>query len=213
MRSLSSYFSARGLEDARRLPARSFKGTLRGLVHSLLFGVSLISVQLPASGFARAVPDADTPSMPQGADTPSRGDGPVQPVPAAQPGDVSRVHFDDGRASTMPRNMHTLRSVQRMLAEHPEVLVLRIEGHADDVGDPTFNLEISKRRVRGVARWLVENGVAAERLELVACGRRYVQEGNRTTSVRAQNRRVELLVRDLAVGMEAHEQCDPIELK
>lgn len=193
----------------------------RRIASSLLLGVSLIAVQVPALGFARAVPDADTASALHASAAQPSGDsahtggsvGPWKQVSAAQPGDVSRVNFEDGHASAVPRSMRTLRSVQLMLAEHPEVLVLRVEGHADDVGDPTFNLEISKRRVRGVARWLIANGVAAERLELVACGRRYVQEGIRTNTVRAQNRRVELLVRNPSEGVEPHEQCDPIELK
>jgi outer membrane protein OmpA-like peptidoglycan-associated protein len=100
-----------------------------------------------------------------------------------------------------------------MLVAHPEVLRLRVEGHADDIGDPCFNLSVSKRRVRGVVRWLLANGVARERLELLACGRRYAEQGSRSLAARALNRRVELSVSDPAQAVAPRDRCDPIELK
>jgi hypothetical protein len=62
-------------------------------------------------------------------------------------------------------------------------VTLRIEGHADDSGDPCFNLSLSMRRVRKVMHWLVANCIAAERLEPLACGRRYAEQGSRSVNV------------------------------
>ena len=70
---------------------------------------------------------------------------------------------------------------------------------------------MTARRARSVARWLIANGVAAERLELLACGQRYVEDGPRSQTVRAQNRRVELAVS--GHGAPTHDRCDPIALK
>ena len=113
----------------------------------------------------------------------------------------------------LPGSARLLRNVQQMLAAHPEVRTLRIEGHADDNGDPCFNLSMSKRRVRIVMRWLIANGVAAERLELLACGRRYSEQGSRSLRARADNRRVELVVSDPSQGAALRDRCDPIEPK
>ena len=83
----------------------------------------------------------------------------------------------------LPGSVRLLRNVRQMLAAHPEVRTLRIEGHADDSGDPCFNLSLSMRRVRKVMHWLVANCIAAERLEPLACGRRYSEQGSRSVNV------------------------------
>jgi outer membrane protein OmpA-like peptidoglycan-associated protein len=132
--------------------------------------------------------------------------------PPALPSEVSTVRFADGRGRSLRGSVRILRSVQQMLVAHPEVRTLRVEGHADDIGEPYFNLALSKRRVRGVVRWLIANGVAAERLELFACGRRYAEQGSRSLTARAENRRVELLVSEPSQGVALRDRCDPLEL-
>jgi outer membrane protein OmpA-like peptidoglycan-associated protein len=133
--------------------------------------------------------------------------------PPALPSEVSSVRFPDGHATSVSGSVRILRSVQKMMAAHPEIRVLRIEGHADDVGDPCFNLALSKRRVRGVVRWLIANGVEAERLELLACSRRYAEQSSRSLRARAENRRVELMVREPSQGVALRDRCDAVELK
>jgi len=182
-------------------------------LHGLLF-LGLLALQAPSAGLARAVPEsaesAEVPAPPAEQSRPQRRHPPPEPAPLAA---VSKVLFEDRQEMTIPGSIRTLRSVQRMLAAHPEVTLLRVEGHADDSGDPCFNLEVSKRRVRGVVRWLIANGVAAERLELLACGRRYVDASARSQAAHAGNRRVELSVSDPAQGLTMRDRCDPIALK
>lgn len=174
----------------------------------------LLALHVPSAGLARAVPEqaesAAQPAPPAEHDRTQRRHPPPEPAPL---GAISKVRFDDRQEKTIVGSIRTLRSVQRMLAAHPEVSLLRVEGHADDSGDPCFNLEVSKRRVRGVVRWLIANGVAAERLELLACGRRYVDASARSQAARADNRRVELSVSDPAQGLSMRDRCDPIALK
>lgn len=179
-----------------------------------LLCLGLLALHAPTTGLARAVPEqaesAASPAPLAEQPPPQRRHPPPEPAPLAA---VSRVRFEDRQDKTIPGSIRTLRSVQRMLAAHPEVSLLRVEGHADDSGDPCFNLEVSKRRVRGVVRWLIANGVAAERLELLACGRRYVDASARGQGARADNRRVELSVSDPAQGLSMRDRCDPIALK
>jgi outer membrane protein OmpA-like peptidoglycan-associated protein len=132
--------------------------------------------------------------------------------PPALPSEVSSVHFVAGHSVSLPGSVRTLRSVQKMMAAHPEIRTLRIEGHADDVGDPCFNLALSRRRVRSVVRWMLANGVGAERLELLACGRRYAEQASRSLRARAQNRRVELVVSEPSQGVALRDRCDSVEL-
>jgi outer membrane protein OmpA-like peptidoglycan-associated protein len=191
---------------------RSFVPAIVSRRHALFAAV--LALQAPSIGSARAVPEHVESSESQPVSTEPSAEPRRHPAPEpAGLEQISRVRFADGQEKTVPGSIRTLRSVQRMLVAHPEVLRLRVEGHADDSGDPCFNLEVSKRRVRGVVRWLIANGVAAERLELLACGRRYVDADARSQAARADNRRVELSVSDPAQGTVVRDRCDPIALK
>ena len=77
------------------------------------------------------------------------------------------------------------------LEAHPEV-VLRIEGHTDNRGTAATNLELSKRRVMAVARFLVSSGVAPERLKPYGYGESRPRAGNATEAGRERNRRIEI---------------------
>lgn len=56
-----------------------------------------------------------------------------------------------------------------MLA-HPEILLLRVEGHADELGGSAYNLELSQKRAGFVVDELVRLGVARSRLQAVGSG-------------------------------------------
>lgn len=71
---------------------------------------------------------------------------------------------------------------------------LRVEGHADEVGSDTYNLQLSERRAQAVARVLLAAGLPAERLQVQGFGKRRPIASNQTDSGRAQNRRVVLIV-------------------
>lgn len=77
------------------------------------------------------------------------------------------------------------------LEAHPDV-VLRLEGHTDNRGTAAANLELSKRRVMSVARFLVARGIAPERLEPYGFGESRPRAGNATAPGRERNRRIEI---------------------
>lgn len=108
----------------------------------------------------------------------------------------------------------TLQAVQSILTLNTHLLRTRIEGHADDSRGPAENLELSRRRARVIARWLMAHGIAATRLELVACGKRYAVATEPTASARQKNRRVEFYVVDPAPKEPlAHPDCEPLDLR
>ncbi len=74
------------------------------------------------------------------------------------------------------------------LAVHPEIELLRVEGHADEQGDMRYNLELSRRRAEAVLRHLVEQGIDPERLEAIGTGEAKLRDADDTS------RRVEFLV-------------------
>ena len=77
------------------------------------------------------------------------------------------------------------------LAAHPTIAV-RIEGHTDNRGTAAANLELSKRRVMSVARFLVASGIAPARLKPYGYGESRPRAGNASESGRERNRRIEI---------------------
>jgi len=82
------------------------------------------------------------------------------------------------------------------LVEHPELKLIRIEGHTDSVGRKSKNLELSKRRARSVGRYLVEQGIDAARLAAFGCGQNVPIASNDDDEGRQKNRRVEFHILD-----------------
>ena len=104
------------------------------------------------------------------------------------------VFFDASKDTIQKRSFAMLEQVTTVLKLHPEVKKVSVEGHTDDVGDPTKNLDLSKRRAASVVRFLVEHGVDAARLTSDGFGASRPVGDNRTKKGREQNRRVELRI-------------------
>ena len=109
---------------------------------------------------------------------------------------LDKVEFASGKDRLLPSSFPILQEVQSTLTANPQVQRLRIEGHTDSAGRARKNLELSKRRARSVARWLISAGVPSERLEAWGCGQTRPIADNRDRNGRAQNRRVEFHVSD-----------------
>lgn len=67
---------------------------------------------------------------------------------------------------------------------------LTIEGHTDDIGGPAFNLDLSRKRAESVKNYLVQHGIAADRLTVSGYGQSKPVATNKTAIGRALNRRV-----------------------
>jgi outer membrane protein OmpA-like peptidoglycan-associated protein len=81
---------------------------------------------------------------------------------------------------------------------HPEIELIRVEGHSDATGSLKFNMRLSKRRADTVVRYLVGRGkVSKERLISEGFGpTRPLVPDAKTREELAQNRRVEFHIVD-----------------
>ena len=102
------------------------------------------------------------------------------------------VNFDSGRATLKGESEEPLGKVLRMMLENPEVVV-EIQGHTDNQGRAAMNRDLSQRRADTVKAWLVERGVAPERMTTKGFGPDKPVADNATPEGRAQNRRIEFL--------------------
>ena len=121
-------------------------------------------------------------------------------VGVARQGDVlvlrmpSDVTFATNQASIDPRFNAVLDDVAGVLNEYDRS-VIDIIGHADASGSDEYNLDLSRRRASSVAGYLVSRGVIADRLYVDGRGESQPIASNDTPAGKAQNRRVEILIR------------------
>ena len=84
-----------------------------------------------------------------------------------------------------------LAAVADILANHPEIAMVSIEGHTDDRGAAGMNKRLSGARAASVVKWLVDHGVKPTRLTSVGYGFERPLVPNDSDEGRTQNRRVE----------------------
>jgi outer membrane protein OmpA-like peptidoglycan-associated protein len=96
------------------------------------------------------------------------------------------------RPRLTPTTRALLADVAALLAVHPEVGRLRIEGHADSSSDEAMSQRASLEWATQAAALLNELGVEPHRLQPVGVGDTQPIESNRTDEGRAANRRLEL---------------------
>lgn len=70
--------------------------------------------------------------------------------------------------------------------------ILTIEGHTDSKGSDEFNMTLSQKRASAVRVYLIEKGIAENRLKSTGFGETNPIADNNTNAGRAKNRRVEL---------------------
>lgn len=102
------------------------------------------------------------------------------------------INFDTGKAELKEDGRQAVREIVKVLANNPS-LVIRIEGHTDNVGDAATNKVLSENRAKSVMNAIVAAGIDATRLSAVGFGQESPIADNRTEEGRAKNRRVELV--------------------
>lgn len=122
-----------------------------------------------------------------------------EPTPVPTPGTTVKrivlrgVNFDYDSAEIRPVDRPVLDEAVRQLTDQTQIAIA-IEGHTDSKGTDEYNQGLSVRRAESVFRYLVNKGLAPERMRAEGFGESRPVADNETDSGRAQNRRVELRV-------------------
>lgn len=107
----------------------------------------------------------------------------------------SDFSFDVGRAAIKPQMRPVLDQFAQGLDPSMHV---RVIGHTDSTGSDAINNPLSVERAQSVRDYLAGRGVAASRVETSGQGSRSPVADNATDAGRAQNRRVEIFLREPA---------------
>jgi OmpA-OmpF porin, OOP family len=106
------------------------------------------------------------------------------------------IHFGTNNAELRPDGEQLLDEVADVLAKHPEIKKVRVEGHTDNRGVAQKNLDLSKARAASVVAYLVKQGIDPARLESEGYGATQPLVPNITPANRAKNRRVAFKILD-----------------
>lgn len=101
------------------------------------------------------------------------------------------INFATGSDEIDPESYPIINEVYSS-AVTAEGLKIGVYGHTDNVGNPEFNRELSKRRAESVRKYLMEKGIPAVRIEVKGFGSDQPIADNSTKTGQARNRRVQI---------------------
>ena len=105
------------------------------------------------------------------------------------PCELDAVYFAFDSDSLTPKSQEELTSAATCIAEQGQEVIL--EAHADAVGTEEYNIMLTERRGSSVRGFLVDKGVAAELLRVLAKGS--LEASGSNESERSKDRRVQLI--------------------
>jgi len=105
-----------------------------------------------------------------------------------------RVLFDTDHAHVHAEGRAMIRAIVKAAAQHPDWLMLTIEGHADVRGTDGYNQALSETRAERVRDQMVKSGFAADRIKTVGYGRTHPRDAGTTPEALHRNRRVEFVI-------------------
>ena len=106
----------------------------------------------------------------------------------------AKIRFETGRASIDPDSAGLLDRLIETALRCPTANI-EIVGHTDADGEDGFNQALSEKRAQAVADYLVKAGLPAERFKAIGYGSSQPVAANGTDEGKAQNRRIDFLVR------------------
>jgi OOP family OmpA-OmpF porin len=104
------------------------------------------------------------------------------------------IRFDRGRATIDPDSSGLLDRLVETGLRCPTATI-EVAGHTDADGDAAFNQVLSEQRAQAVVDYLVRAGLPADRFTATGHGSTQPVASNDTDEGKAQNRRIEFLVR------------------
>ncbi len=109
-----------------------------------------------------------------------------------------QVQFKFGKSSldqtVDPVSDDLLTEVRDAIVNHPEIKLIEVQGHADNVGPEEYNQNLSQTRAAAVRTWLVRRGIEPTKLVAKGYGSKVPRASNDTDQGRQENRRVQFLI-------------------
>jgi outer membrane protein OmpA-like peptidoglycan-associated protein len=119
------------------------------------------------------------------------------------------IYFDTGKATIKPESFPLVNEIAQVMADHPELLKVRVEGHTDSRGSMSSNQKLSAARAASVVTYMTDKGIAVDRLNSVGFGEERPIDPAENAEAWTKNRRVELHIEERSDDDEGEEA--PVE--
>jgi outer membrane protein OmpA-like peptidoglycan-associated protein len=106
---------------------------------------------------------------------------------------LPNLFFEFAQSNLLPDSYSELQRLLNYLTKN-ETVKIEISGHTDNQGSDVYNQKLSMERAKTVYRYLIDNGIDANRLSYKGYGKEKPVAPNDTEENRAKNRRTEILI-------------------
>lgn len=103
------------------------------------------------------------------------------------------IHFEFDKSRLLPEAKEILRDKAECPTAHPDLTVI-IEGHCDERGTNEYNMALGNRRAESVKSFVVDLGIAPERLTTVSYGEERPLDPRHNEEALAKNRRAHFVI-------------------
>lgn len=106
---------------------------------------------------------------------------------------LNNIFFETGKATLSPESRVELGKAIDLMKTNP-TMKIEVGGHTDNVGDDASNMKLSHDRAKAVREYLVQGGIAPDRVQSKGYGESNPVAGNDTSEGRKANRRTEFII-------------------
>ena len=107
---------------------------------------------------------------------------------------MNPIYFETAKAIIKPISYPTLDDVADTMQKNQQLLIVEIQGHADERGDDDYNMRLTEDRAAAVKQYLIDKGVAADRLLSHGYGETKPLCKRHDEACWSKNRRVEFVI-------------------
>jgi len=100
------------------------------------------------------------------------------------------VRFPNNNSAVSQQYLSDIESVVSFLNEYPDTTVV-LEGHTSSIGKAEYNKWLSQKRADSVAKKLISEGIAKNRISAIGYGEERLKNPENSKAAHAENRRVE----------------------
>lgn len=116
----------------------------------------------------------------------------ITPPPAYAP---QEIYFAFDKYELRDSEISKLDDMVKYLQEHPDIPVT-IEGHTCYIGTEEYNMALGLHRAEAVRQYLIDHGIAADRIETISYGETQAKYDNSREVTRRFNRRAWFVIKE-----------------
>lgn len=129
---------------------------------------------------------------------------------------LDNIYYNFNRAEIREDAARELDKLVQLLIDNPEIKI-ELGSHTDSVDTDAFNLDLSRRRAESAVRYIVQNGIAPDRIvakgygESMPIARNTNPDGTDNPDGRQKNRRTEFKILEVGVIPKSLDSDEPID--